>query len=211
METITVAETTRSRPSGALRFAFRLPIHLYRFNLGWLLGHRVLLLTHRGRRSGRIYRIPLEVIRYDAATEESIVVSAWGEKADWYRNIEANPAMEIRIGRKRYVPEQRFLAPEEVYAEIVAYERHHPLLVRTIPRWLGYRLDGTREASRNFADSVRMVAFRPEPPRHYADDSHEVEPEATRITHGQLRDHRREPPRMNRQVRRGHSFMATLA
>ena len=165
METITVAETTRSRPSGALRFAFRLPIHLYRFNLGWLLGHRVLLLTHRGRRSGRIYRIPLEVIRYDAATEESIVVSAWGEKADWYRNIEANPAMEIRIGRKRYVPEQRFLAPEEVYAEIVAYERHHPLLVRTIPRWLGYRLDSTREARRKFAGSVRMIAFRPEPPR----------------------------------------------
>lgn len=157
-----VAETTRSRPSGVLRMAFRLPIHLYRLNLGWLLGHRVLLLTHRGRKSGRVRQTPLEVIRHDAATGESVVVSAWGNKADWYRNIEANPAMEIRTGRERYVPEQRFLSPEEVYDEISTYERRHPLLVRAIPRWLGFRLDGTAEARRRFADSVRMVAFRPE-------------------------------------------------
>ena len=162
MESKTVAQTARSRPSGALRMAFRLPIYLYRFRLGWLLDHRVLLLTHQGRKSRRVRRTPLEVIRYDPATEESVVVSAWGDKADWYRNLKANPAKEIRTGRERYVPEQRFLAPEEVYAEIAAYERHHPWLARTIPRWLGHPLDGTEHARRRFADSVRMVAFRPE-------------------------------------------------
>lgn len=156
------ARTTRSRPSGVLRAAFRLPIYLYGCRLGWLLGHRILLLTHRGRRSGSIRRTPLEVIRHDAASGESVVVSAWGERSDWYRNLKANPAMEIRIGREHYVPRQRFLSPEEAYAEIAAYERRHPLLARTLPRWLGYRLDGTREARRRFADSVRMVAFRPE-------------------------------------------------
>jgi len=36
-----------------LRLAFRLPIYLYRLDLGWLLGHRFLLLVHRGRESGR--------------------------------------------------------------------------------------------------------------------------------------------------------------
>lgn len=153
--------TARLRPSGALRTAFRLPILLYRFGLGRLLGHRVLLLTHRGRKSGLVRQTPLEVVRYDPATEESVVVSAWGEKADWYRNIVANPAQEIRIGRERYVPEQRFLSPEEVYAELATYERRHPWLVRTIPRWLGFRLDGTVEARRKFARSLRMVAFSP--------------------------------------------------
>ena len=156
-----VAETTRSRPSGVLRMAFRLPIHLYRLDLGWLLGHRVLLLTHRGRKSGRIRQTALEVVRHDPATGESVVVSAWGERSDWYRNIEASPAMQVRIGRERYVPEQRFLSPEEVYDEISTYERRHPLLVRTIPRWLGFRLDGTAQARSRFADSLRMVAFRP--------------------------------------------------
>src|SRR5215204_4945342 len=42
----------RSRPTGALRLAFRLPIYLYWLGLGQLLGHRFMLLTHRGRRSG---------------------------------------------------------------------------------------------------------------------------------------------------------------
>jgi deazaflavin-dependent oxidoreductase (nitroreductase family) len=157
----TVAQTARSRPSGALRAAFRLPMYLYKFRLGWLLGHRVLLLTHRGRNSGRVRQTPLEVVRHDRTTEESVVVSAWGERSDWYRNLVASLALEIRIGGDCYVPEQRFLSPEEAYAEIERYERRHPWLARTLPRWLGYPLDGTEGARRRFAESVRMVAFRP--------------------------------------------------
>ena len=42
--------------------------------------------------------VEFEVIRYDPESQESIVVSAWGEKADWYRNIQASPALEIRTG-----------------------------------------------------------------------------------------------------------------
>jgi deazaflavin-dependent oxidoreductase (nitroreductase family) len=84
----------KSIPSGALRLAFRLPIYLYRLNLGWLLGHRFLQLVHRGRRSGLLRETVLEVLHYDPATGESVVLSAWGEKADWYRNVEATPALE---------------------------------------------------------------------------------------------------------------------
>ncbi len=121
---------SRSRPAGILRLVFRLPTYLYRYRFGRLLGHRFLLLTHRGRKTGRVHQTVLEVIAYDSATRESIVLSGWGERADWYRNIEANPAMEIRIGRERYVPKQRFLSPEEVYAEI-------PLTSVTIRGWYG--------------------------------------------------------------------------
>jgi deazaflavin-dependent oxidoreductase (nitroreductase family) len=95
----------RSRPNAALRVAFRLPVYPYRYRLGWLFGHRLLLLVHRGRKSGYVYQTVLEVVRHDPARRESIVVSAWGgEKADWYRNLRAAPAVEIRIRRERYVP-----------------------------------------------------------------------------------------------------------
>lgn len=152
---------TRSTPGVALKLAFRLPVYVYSWRLGWLFGHRLLLLTHRGRKSGREYRTALEVIRYDPTERESVVVSAWGERADWYRNLRKSPAVEIESGRERYVPTQRFLGPEEVYAEIAAYERNHPWLARLIPRLLGHRLDGTQAARRAFAASLRMVAFRP--------------------------------------------------
>src|SRR5829696_2845206 len=92
----------RSRLSGTLRLVFRLPIYLYRLNLGWLLGYRGLLLIHQGRKSGLLRETVLEVIRYDPATKESVVLSGWGEKADWYRNIRVRQALEVRTGGERF-------------------------------------------------------------------------------------------------------------
>jgi deazaflavin-dependent oxidoreductase (nitroreductase family) len=151
----------KSKPTGAPRLAFRLPIYLYRLDLGWLLGHRFLLLVHQGRRSGLPRETVLEVILYDPATRESVVLSAWGEKADWYRNIEVTPALEVRTGGEHYVPEQRFLAPEENHAVLADYRRRHPLAFRIFVRAFGYPLSGTEDMRREFTSSLRLVAFRP--------------------------------------------------
>ena len=150
-----------SKPTGAKRLAFRLPIYLYRLNLGWLLGHRFLLLVHRGRKSGLLRETVLEVLLHDPAARESVVLSAWGEKSDWYRNVGATSALEIRTGGQRYVPEQRFLAPEENYTVISDYGRRHPLAFRVFARVFGYPLGGTEAARREVACSLRLVAFRP--------------------------------------------------
>ena len=151
----------KSTPSGTLKLAFRLPIYLYRLNLGWLLGHRVLLLLHQGRSSGLLRETALEAILYYPATKESVVLSAWGEKADWYHNIKATPALEVRTGGERYVPGQRFLAPDENHAMLADYRRRHPLAFRIFARVFGYPLSGTEAMRREFAASLRLVTFRP--------------------------------------------------
>jgi deazaflavin-dependent oxidoreductase (nitroreductase family) len=151
----------KTKPSGILRLAFRLPIYLYRLNLGRLLGHRGLLVIHRGRRSGLLRETVLEVARYTPATKESVALSGWGEKADWYRNIQATPALEVRTGGERFVPEQRFLAPEENHAVIADYEQRHPLAFRIFVRVFGYPMDEVEAVRREFASSLRLVAFRP--------------------------------------------------
>jgi deazaflavin-dependent oxidoreductase (nitroreductase family) len=151
----------RSIPSGALRLAFRLPIYLYRLNLGQLLGHRFLLLVHRGRRSGLLRETVLEVLHYDPAARESVVLSAWGEKAHWYHNIETAPALEVRTGGERFVPEQRSLGPEENHAVISDYGRRHPLAFRVFARVFDYPLGESEAARRQVASSLRLVAFRP--------------------------------------------------
>jgi deazaflavin-dependent oxidoreductase (nitroreductase family) len=138
-----------------------LPIYLYCLNLGWLLGHRFLLLVHRGRKSALLRETVLEVLLQHPAARESVVLSAWGEKSDWYRNVGATPALEVRTGGQRYVPEQRFLAPEENHAVISDYGRRHPLAFRVFARVFGYPLDGTEGAHREVASSLRLVAFRP--------------------------------------------------
>src|SRR5215218_7360057 len=132
-----------SRPDLAL--ALRLPSYLYRFRLGGLLGHRFLLLTHRGRKSGLTRRTPLEVLHYDPHSRESVVLSAWGKKADWYRNIEVSPPLEVETGGERYPPVPRFLTSEEAYAVITAYVIRHPLAARVLERVFGFPV--TRSAA----------------------------------------------------------------
>lgn len=152
---------TRPRPNSVLKIVLRLPVYLHRHRLGWLFGDRLLLLAPCGRKSGRVHKTVLEVIRYEPNNQESIVVSAWGERANWHRNLRSSPAREILSGRERYLPAQRFLTPEGAYAEIGAYERRHSWLACVISRWLGYPLDGTQVARRAFASSVHVVAFSP--------------------------------------------------
>ena len=66
-----------------LRTVFGLPRHLYAHHLGWLLGHRFLQLDHTGRRTGRDYHTVLEVMRYDPARREAVVMSGFGADADY--------------------------------------------------------------------------------------------------------------------------------
>ena len=105
-----------------------------------------------GRRSGLLREAVLEVILYDPDTSQSVVLSAWGKEADWYRNIGASPTLEVRTGGQRCVPEQRFLVPEENHALISHYGRRHPLAFRVFARAFGYPLDGTEGARRRFAE-----------------------------------------------------------
>ncbi len=52
----TIAPRLNSRRRGRLALlVFRLPLPLYRFGFGWVLGHAFLQLTHVGRRTGKAH------------------------------------------------------------------------------------------------------------------------------------------------------------
>lgn len=70
-------------PHGMVRLGFRLPIWLFRLHLGWLLGGRFLLLTHKGRTSGKLHQTVLEVLQHDQIHDTYAVFSGWGEQSDW--------------------------------------------------------------------------------------------------------------------------------
>lgn len=150
-----------AKPHGLLKWGFNLPIALYRARLGGLLGHRFLLLTQRGRKTGQIRRTVLEVVHYDPATRESAVFSAYGDRADWYRNIQARPAVEVQTGWSRYAPQYRLLSPDERFAALQIYQRRYRRAFRAVVRFLGYPYDGSEAGLRAMADMALMVAFRP--------------------------------------------------
>lgn len=153
--------TPPKKPRGLLKWGFKLPIALYRVRLGWLLGHRFLQLTHRGRKTSAIRQTVLEVVHYDAATNESAVVSAYGAKADWYQNIQASPPIEVRTARSHFTPQYRLLDPSERFTVLDTYQRRYRHAFRAVIRFLGYDYDGSEVSLRALADQVLIVGFRP--------------------------------------------------
>lgn len=147
-------------PRGLARLGFRLPIWFYRLGLGGLLGTRFLLLSHTGRKTGRVRQTVLEVVRYDRAATTFIVAAGFGSGSDWYRNIRANPRVTVQCGRRRWEMVANFLSPEQAGEELLDYARRHPVAMRELARFMGYRLDGSPAGIRALGQVLAMVAFR---------------------------------------------------
>jgi deazaflavin-dependent oxidoreductase (nitroreductase family) len=156
------APITSRRPTGVLRWLLRLPIWLYHAHLGWMLGHRMIYIAHRGRRSGARHEVVVEVVRYDPRVPEVFVIAAWGGTPDWYRNLRAAPAIEVRTGRHRWpAPVQRFPDAVEILRVLRAYQRAHPAAFRQLGPRLGFPADPTDPSWPEVAARVHAVTFRP--------------------------------------------------
>ncbi len=157
-----MTDSSLSKPTGLLKLTFTLPRYLYRWHLGWLLGHRCLMITHLGRKTERRRQTVLEVVHYDPSTQECIVMSGYGTQSDWYRNIQAQPAIAVQVGRQRYTPQQRMLLAEETLHVLEEYQRHHPWGFRELMHLVGYAYDGTPAGLRALSQVLRGVAWRPQ-------------------------------------------------
>ena len=109
----------RSRP------VVRAPIWIYRLRAGALFGSRILMLEHLGRTSGiRRYAV-LEVVDHPTA-DIYLVASGFGRKAQWFRNIEAQPRVRVYAGS--HAPASataRVLGQPEADRTLAAYRSRH--------------------------------------------------------------------------------------
>jgi deazaflavin-dependent oxidoreductase (nitroreductase family) len=153
---------TDHKPKGLLRFLLRTPIWLYRARLGWLTGTRLLYLAHRGRKSGARREVVVETVRYDRTVPEVVVIAAWGKDPDWYKNLLAAPAIEVRLGTHRWPePEHRFLDAAETQTTLLAYQRAHPHAWKRLAPLLGFPADPHDPTWPDVAAGVHAIAFNP--------------------------------------------------
>lgn len=151
------------RPRAGLSWLlFRLPLHLYRRGLGWLFGHRLLLLNHVGRKSGKRRQAVLEVVEHDASDGSYVVASGWGPGAAWYRNVRHMPDVTIQVGRST-IPVTGVPLPTNEGAEIFArYAPAHRTLAKyLLPRLMGYTVDGSESDFRAVGQYMPFVRFVP--------------------------------------------------
>ncbi len=107
-------------------------IWMYRHGWGPLLGPRLLMVEHVGRTTGRPRYVCLEVV--DRPRPDTIViVSGFGARAQWYRNLRATPRCHVSTGRLRRVSaDARFLPDDDAARVLARYRQAHPQLWRRL-------------------------------------------------------------------------------
>ena len=149
-------------PSGISRLLYRSPIWLYKLNLGWLMGSRFLKITHTGRVSGQPRHVVLEIVKYEPASETYYIAAAWGERADWVRNVRVNPQVQVQVSRQRMDMVAQQLTPQEGEQVLLDYAQRHPTAMMNLARLMGYQLDGSEDDYRELGRLLLMFALKPQ-------------------------------------------------
>ncbi|WP_205857347.1 nitroreductase family deazaflavin-dependent oxidoreductase [Phytoactinopolyspora endophytica] len=95
----------------------RLHIFLYRLT-GGVIGRRLvrndmLLLTTRGRKTGKPHRVPL---LYLSDGDTPVVIASWGGRPnhpEWYQNLQADPRAMVQVRSEKWPVRARTATPEE--------------------------------------------------------------------------------------------------
>ena len=103
---------------------------LYAIGLGPLIGKIILLLTTTGRKSGKKRVTPLQ---FEKIGNDYYLGAARGLKADWVRNIQVNPRVEVRVGAKQFEGQAEVITDPCRFADFLEVRlQRHPRMVGLI-------------------------------------------------------------------------------
>jgi deazaflavin-dependent oxidoreductase (nitroreductase family) len=143
----------KENPGPVFKWLFKIPILFYRLGLS-PFGDFILLLDHRGRKSGKLRHTPLEY-RREAGTGDRIIMAGWGGKTDWRYNLESDPHVDVQAGRERYPALAEHLTDAEVAIFLTGAMQLNPASAKIWSRWAGRPVtlddpDGILRAARFF-------------------------------------------------------------
>lgn len=152
---------SRQLPTGLSRLFLRAPVYLYKARLGWVLGGRFLLLHHVGRRSGLPRETVIEVVRHDPATNAYVICSGFGEKAQWFQNIVAQPDLRIQVGNMELAVHAERPTPDQAAFEMLDYARRHPRAAKKLAGYMGFSSDGSEATYKRIGREMPFLRLRP--------------------------------------------------
>jgi deazaflavin-dependent oxidoreductase (nitroreductase family) len=92
---------------------------------GWLPGFGI--LTHVGRKSGRVYRTPINVFR---ASNGFVIALTYSSQSEWVKNVLAAGGCELKTRGKKYQLSSPNVVPDPT-------RRRFPIPVRLVLRIVG--------------------------------------------------------------------------
>jgi len=103
---------------------------LYAIGLGPLIGRIILLLTTVGRKTGLKRVTPLQ---YEEIDGRYYLGSARGLQADWVRNIQCNPQVDVRVKSLHFQGQAEVVTEAARIADFIEVRlQRHPVMIGTI-------------------------------------------------------------------------------
>lgn len=153
----------QGRPRGFLKFFFKFPLILHRLGLVWWIekftGAQWMLITTTGRKSGKPRQVMVDVMKYDKETDTYYVEAAYGVRADWVRNIQANPVFHGQVGRRKFKARAVELTAGEGEEMLVAFYRKVPKYARAVMSLGGLKVNDEAEL-RQMARKLVLLAIK---------------------------------------------------
>lgn len=138
----------------------RVPPRLaYALGLGPIIGRVILLLTTTGRKTGRRRVTPLQYEEIDGLI---YIGSARGTESDWYKNLEADPEVEVRVRNRRFLGRAETVTDPDRLADFLEYRlKTRPRFVGALMRREGLPSKPSREQLMIYARNRAMVIIHP--------------------------------------------------
>ncbi|MBN2548321.1 MAG: nitroreductase family deazaflavin-dependent oxidoreductase [Anaerolineales bacterium] len=149
-------------PPSRLRLLQVGPRKAYAIGLGPLIGRVVLLLTTTGRRTGLKRVTPLQ---YELVDGAYYVASARGLKADWFRNLQADPHVEVQVKKTYFHGLAEVVTdPQRITGFLELRLKRHPIMIGLMMRAEGLGFRPSREKLEQHAKGLAMAIIRPDLP-----------------------------------------------
>lgn len=142
-------------PKGLFKLLFKTPILLYRLGLGFLIGRLFMIMTTTGRKSGQPRRTAIEFHEFEG---QPTVLSGWGERTDWYRNLQADPRATVQTWRGTAAVRARRIDTDEELRRAFDWAQSNPTM-RWLMKLAGFAL--TAEQFLAARERFVLVTFEP--------------------------------------------------
>jgi deazaflavin-dependent oxidoreductase (nitroreductase family) len=124
----------------------------------------VLLLTTIGRKSGQPRLTPLQFEELDG---DYYIASARGAQADWFKNLQSNPLVQVQLGRRCFAAQAEPVMDPRRLADFIELRlKRRPLMIRLIMHLFdGLPLRFNRADLEKIAAQKVLVILHPLEPR----------------------------------------------
>ena len=154
----------QKRPNPFMKFFFKAPLFMHKVGLGgWekIIGAEWMLISTTERKTGKRRDSMVDVMDYDASTDTYYIEAAYGSRADWFKNIKANPIFDAQVGRRKFKAQAQELDAAGTGEMLVRFFRRKPAYTRSVMAMVGMKFKDENEL-REMGKNLTLLAVKPQ-------------------------------------------------